>query len=170
MKNQIILILSLLLLVFSSSCNHNVPLKVDLKAEKQAVGNVLEKYIIANENKDFPMIEKIWAPNSNILLFGTDTDEKLIGWDNIQAAIKKQFSSISNTYISLSDQSINVDSTGTTAWFAEVMNYNFVYQGKARSYEGVRFTGVLEKRADGWKLVQAHLSIPAHTDIKNHGE
>ena len=166
MKNHLILLSGLLFLLFSSSCKQEVSNVADLKAEKHAVENVLEKYVIANENKDFSMIEQIWAPDSSILLFGTDSDEKLMGWTNIQAAIKKQSSSINETYISVSDQHINVDSTGNTAWFAEILNYNFVYQGQARSYEGVRFTGVLEKRPEGWKIVQAHLSIPAHVGIK----
>ncbi len=166
MKNHIYVISGLLFLLSISSCKQKVHQTVNIKNETEAVENVLEKYVIANEQKDFSMIEQIWAPDSDILFFGTDSDEKLMGWNTIQSAIKKQFSSISDTYISVSDQHITVNNTGNTAWFAEIMNYNFVYQGQARSYEGVRFTGVLEKRPKGWKIVQAHLSIPAHVGIK----
>ncbi len=166
MKNHIILVSGLIFLMLMGSCGHKTTKTADFKAEKKAVENVLEEYVIANEQKDFSMIEQIWAPDSDILLFGTDSDEKLMGWNNIQAAIKKQFSSINDTYISLSDQHVKVNSTGNTAWFSEILNYNFVYQGQARSYEGIRFTGVMEKRPDGWKIVQAHLSIPANTGIK----
>ncbi len=126
----------------------------------------MEKYVIANENQDFPMIEQIWAPDSDIILFGTNSDEKLMGWHNIKTAIQKQFKAIRETYISPQQQYIKIAPDGKTAWFAEILNYNFVYQGKARSFEGLRFTGVLEKRADGWKIVQAHLSIPAHVDLR----
>ncbi len=166
MKNHFTVLSGLLFLLLISSCEQKAHQTINLKAESKAVENVLEKYVIANEQKDFSIIEQIWAPDSDILLFGTDTDEKLMGWKNIQAAIKTQFSSISDTYISVSDQHIKINNTGNTAWFAEIMNYNFVYQGQARSYEGIRFTGVMEKRPDGWKIVQAHLSLPAHVGIK----
>ena len=54
---------------------------------------------------------------------------------------------------------------GNTAWFAETLNYNFMYKGQAHSYEGMRFTGVLVKRKGNWRFVQAHLSMPANIDI-----
>ena len=54
---------------------------------------------------------------------------------------------------------------GNTAWFAESLNYNFMYDGEARSYEGMRFTGVLTKVDGNWRFVQAHLSLPGNVDI-----
>ncbi len=154
------------LLLMAAACNAPKTPKADNQDNKKAVANVLEKYIIANENQDFPMIEQIWAPDSNIVLFGTNSDEKLMGWNNIKRAIKQQFASISETYISPTDQFIRLNPGQNTAWFAEILNYNFVYQGKAKSFEGVRFTGVMEKRKGGWKIVQAHLSIPAHINLR----
>jgi hypothetical protein len=88
-----------------------------------------------------------------------------MGWTNIRNAIKSQFSSIEETYISASDQFIKLNECGNTAWFAESLNYNFVYNGEARSYEGLRFTGVLMKIDGQWRFVQLHLSLPAGVDI-----
>ncbi len=161
MKSLVFTLFGLLLL--ATACN--AP-KANNQDNEKAVANVLEKYVIANENQDFSMIEQIWAPDNDIILFGTNSEEKLMGWDNIKKAIKHQFASISETYISPTDQFIKLNPEQNTAWFAEILNYNFVYQGKARSFEGVRFTGVLEKQKDGWKMVQAHLSIPAHIDLR----
>jgi len=166
MKKQFSLLTGLVLLLLITSCRQKTASTINVQTEKKAVENVLEKYVIANENKDFSMIEQIWAPDSDILLFGTDSEEKLVGWKNIQEAIKKQFSSINSTYISVSYQHIKLGKSGNTAWFAELLNYNFVYQNKAKTYEGIRFTGILEKRPTGWRIVQAHLSIPANTGIK----
>ncbi len=154
------------LLLLAASCNTPKTQEADNQNNKKAVANVLEKYVIANENQDFPMIEQIWAPDSDIILFGTNSDERLMGWDSIKKAIKQQFSSISETYISPTNQFIKLNPEQNTAWFAEILNYNFVYQGKARSFEGIRFTGVMEKQKDGWRIVQAHLSIPAHIDLR----
>jgi len=133
--------------------------------ETLAIENVLDKYIVANETQNFELIQEIWAPNADIILYGTDSDERLMGWINIKNAIKEQFSHITDTYISASDQFIKLNCTGNTAWFAETLNYNFVYSDKAQSYEGLRFTGVLEKMDGEWKLVQAHLSLPASVGV-----
>ncbi len=160
--------LSMLLVIgsflFISSCS-NCDKDLNLKDETLAIENVLEKYIIANENQDFDLTEEIWAPNSDIILYGTDSDERLMGWTNIRTAIKDQFSQITDTYISASDQFIKLNCTGNTAWFAETLNYNFVYKGEAKSYEGLRFTGVMEKMDGEWKIVQAHLSVPASVGV-----
>jgi ketosteroid isomerase-like protein len=48
-----------------------------------------------------------------------------------------------------------------------MMNYNFMADSVAQSYSGMRFTGVLEKCDDEWKLVQGHLSVPANIQIEN---
>lgn len=165
MKKIAVTFISLLLIV--SACNTPVAPKANRQDSKKAVANVLEKYVIANENQDFSMIEQIWAPDSDIVLFGTNSDEKLMGWNNIKKAIKQQFASISETYISPTHQFIRVGPNQNVAWFAEILNYNFVYQGKARSFEGVRFTGVMERKNDKWKIVQAHLSIPAHVSLRS---
>jgi ketosteroid isomerase-like protein len=150
--------------LFISSCS-NCDKDLNLMDETVAIENVLEKYIIANENQDFELTEEIWAPNPDIILYGTDSDERLMGWTNIRMAIKDQFSQITDTYISASDQFIKLNCTGNTAWFAETLNYNFVYKGEAKSYEGLRFTGVLEKMNGEWKIVQAHLSVPASVGV-----
>ncbi|GMT44213.1 MAG: hypothetical protein IEMM0006_0045 [bacterium] len=164
MKSIVITLVGLLLL--ATSCNTPKTPKADNQDNKKAVTNVLEKYVIANENQDFTMIEQIWAPDSDIILFGTNSDEKLMGWNNIKRAIKQQFASISETYISPTNQFVKLNPEQNTAWFAEILNYNFVYKGKARSFEGIRFTGVMEKKKDGWKIVQAHLSVPAHINLR----
>ncbi len=155
------------ILFLFAACQQSKPPKTSsVQDSKKAVANVLEKYVIANENQDFPMIEQIWAPDSDIILFGTNSEEKLMGWNNIKKAIQNQFKAISETYISPQQQYIKIGPGQKTAWFAEILNYNFVYKGKARSFEGLRFTGVMEKRKDGWKIVQAHLSIPGHVNLR----
>jgi ketosteroid isomerase-like protein len=164
MKN-IIAFLVLLSALFIASCADNKSKKFDLIEETEAIENVLDKYIVANETQNFELIQEIWAPNTDIILYGTDSDERLMGWVNIKNAIQDQFHHITDTYISATDQFIKVNETGNTAWFAETLNYNFVYNDKAESYEGLRFTGVLEKIDGQWKLVQAHLSLPASVGV-----
>ena len=158
-------LLAFLFVIFViTACSDQKP-KIDKAAEIIAIEDVLEAYVLANENQDFDLTEKIWAPDSDIILYGTDSDERLMGWTNIRSAVKTQFSQIEETYISVSNQFIKLNECGNTAWFAETLDYNFVYKGEARSYEGLRFTGVMEKTNGEWKIVQAHLSLPASVGV-----
>lgn len=163
MKTLLISIMLSAMIVFCISCEDNKSDKC--KEEKEAIENLLENYILANENQDLLLIESIWAPSEDIVLYGTDSDERIVGWENIRSGIMDQFGFISDTYISASNQFIKLNCTGNTAWFAETLNYNYMYKGVAHSYEGLRFTGVVEKMDGKWRLVQAHLSLPASVGI-----
>ncbi len=140
---------------------HSCEKKCDIAEETGKVQMLLERYIIANETKDIDLVHQIWAPDADIVVFGTDGDEKLIGWEAIKSAVLVQFESFEEVYISTYDQKIKINSHGNTGWFSEIVDYNYTFDGKAYSYEGIRFTGVVEKRGDDWYVVQSHMSIPA---------
>ncbi|MDP3444460.1 MAG: hypothetical protein Q8T08_16500, partial [Ignavibacteria bacterium] len=96
MKNLLFTIV--LLLVFASCTNKKTETtKAD---EIVKIENLLEKYMIAIENEDYQMIENIWYPGDSSMLLGTDSKDRLMGWENIRQAYRKQFNVISDTYIS----------------------------------------------------------------------
>ena len=159
--SSLFIVFSILFLV---SCS-NRDKKINIADETIAIEQLLENYIIANETQDYNLIESIWSPESDIILYGTDSHERLVGWTNIRNAFKEQFGQIEETYISASDQFIKINCTGNTAWFAEALSYNFMYKGEAKKFEGLRFTGVVEKTDGQWKIVQAHLSVPAGVGV-----
>ena len=102
----------------------------------------------------------------DIELFGTDGDEQLVGFEAILKAMKTQFDELESILINISDQNIKINKAGNTAWFSQILNYNFIYQDENMSFEGIRFTGVLEKRDGKWVLVQGHLSVPYDADLE----
>lgn len=140
--------------------------EVDLDKEMSEIRTLLEQYELARENEDFSRVEMIWASEDDILLIGTESHEELIGINAIKKAMSRQFEEFENTLINISDQKIGINEAGTAAWFYEMLDYNFIYQGEDMVFEGIRFTGVLEKREGKWKLVQGHLSIPYEAEIK----
>lgn len=161
MKKVLYVLVILFIIAGCSNQQKNMDDPVDLEKEKEKVALVLEKYVIANEKQDINLIHDIWAEEPDIVVFGTDSDEKLIGWEAIKDALERQFNSFQETYISVHDQIINVDEKGCTAWFSQVVNYNYIYQGEPQQFEGLRFTGVLQKFGEDWLIVQSHMSIPA---------
>lgn len=122
---------------------------------------LLEKHVIANETKNIDLIKEIWAPKEDIVIFGTDSDEKLVGWKQIQQTFLQQFEMFEEAYLSVGNQKINLDCDGNMGWFSQIMNYNYTTtDGVAKRFEGIRFTGVVEKIDDKWYIVQSHMSIP----------
>ncbi len=149
-----------------SGCRYKGSEVVDVKAETDQVKALIEKYVMAVEEENFEFIEHIWAESENITMIGTDLNERLTGWKQIENAYKTQFKNFEDTYVNVSDQVIRLNKSGTTAWFSLVMNYNFIFKGNAVSYSGIRFTGVVDKIEGKWLLVQGHLSIPAEAQMR----
>lgn len=160
MNKLVLVIISALLIGGCNQVNQENTPEVNLELEKEKVALVLEKYVIANEKQDIHLVKEVWAMDPDIVVFGTNSDETLIGWETIKSAVNRQFSAFEETYISVRDQIITVNETGNTAWFSEVVNYNYIYQGEAVQFEGLRFTGVLSKKDGEWYIVQSHMSIP----------
>jgi SnoaL-like protein len=158
------IVLSVVILFMAWACNTSQT-KFNTEEEITKIETLLDQYVIANEKQDIGIIETIWSDAKDIELIGTENDELLVGWDVIKKAISDQFNLFDNTYISVNDQIIHLNETGNTAWFFETLNYNFIYVGKAMSFEGIRFTGVVEKKNGNWEIVQGHLSVPASLDI-----
>ena len=164
MKKIIVIVFLSLIAVSCSNVGEQSKVTFDPEQEKEKVALVLEKYVIANERQEIELVKEIWAPDTDIVVIGTNSDEKLIGWEQIKDALQRQFNTFEETYISVRNQVIEINETGNTAWFSEILNYNYIYQDEARQYEGVRFTGVLEKRNGDWYIVQSHMSIPGSPD------
>ncbi len=141
--------------------------EIDLVKEMSEIRSILEQYELAREREDFATVENIWANSDNIVLFGTEGDEQLVGIEAINNAITKQFDEFENTLINISDQKIHINKSGNTAWFSEVLDYNFIYLGEDMTFEGIRFTGVLEKIDGKWKMVQGHLSVPYEAALED---
>ena len=102
-------------LIALNGCNVDNQYKnVDLNFEMEKVALVLEKYVIANEKQDMDLVHEVWAEELDIMVFGTNSDEQIVGWDQIKSTLQRQFDSFDDTYISVRDQVININETGNT--------------------------------------------------------
>jgi ketosteroid isomerase-like protein len=173
MKKLVGLLLILSSFFLAISCNNEEgndhdndrDVAIDLTQEKLDVSQVLDNLAAATESGNFEMIETIWYSSEDVLLIGTESGQKLEGWDEISAAIKKQFGTFEETLISITDQSIWIHEDASAAWFYEELNYNFVYEEKAMAIEGIRFTGIMQKIDGKWRLIQQHMSVPAELEM-----
>ena len=165
MKRFTYFLLSLLMLAFTACKNGNQNAETqqsDPVAEKAAIKLLLQKYIIANETGNIGIISEIWANDSSVYTIGTDRNEELIGYEAVKEKFVNQFNMFENTYISSRDLVIYISPGCNSAWFSEVLQYNFTVEEKAHEYSDLRFTGFIEKRAGKWQFIQTHLSAPLH--------
>jgi hypothetical protein len=156
-KLKLITIMIMLLIV---SCKQEKVVVCDVESEKQAIKLMLQKYIIANEAGNLAMIDEIWANDSLVYSIGTDRHDVFVGFDALRKKFSEQFERFENTFISSRDQVIYVHPQCETAWFSEVLQYNYTQGPKAKEYPDLRFTGFLEKRDGKWAIIQTHLSAP----------
>jgi len=90
------------------------------------------------------------------IFLGTDATER---WD------KAAFLAFAHPYFSQGrgwkfvprDRHIDFAAGGTVAWFDELLD--------STTYGECRGTGLLEKTASGWKILQYHLTIPVPNDL-----
>lgn len=160
MKNLILFLLGISFLV--SGCS---PAKVDMEAEKTNVRAVLDKVVQATKNENMEMFSQTTAHDKDLISIGTAGNEFFKGWEQLKEAMLKQFDAFENTDILVKDRIIKIHASGKVAWFSEVLDFKFTVKEKPYQFEGVRFSGVLEKRDNKWLVVQTHMSVPVKEEL-----
>lgn len=157
MKNLFVLFVVIVFLGLSA-CTP----KVDLESEKAQVKTVVDQFKQAFETNDMALFSKIYAHDPEMVVIGTDSAEYWVGWEPLKASVEKQFASYETRKLSVRKKAIKVHDSGKVAWFSELWDWDLLAQGEAVNLQGIRLSGVLEKRNGGWIIVQAHVSVPVY--------
>lgn len=144
-----------MILASTNACTPNI----DLEAEQAEVKQVVDKFMQAIATEDLELISSLMAHDSAMVNFGTDAAERWVGWDDLEASLKKQFSVFDNSQVSVRDQVIRVGHNGSVAWYSQIVDWSLEAGGERVSVEGFRITGVLEKTGGKWRMVQLHSSV-----------
>ena len=108
---------------------------------------------------DHKMFAETMAHDPDMVTFGTDASERWDGWDDLQKSVKNQFDAFDILNVKRMNKKLNLSNSGEVAWFSEIVDWEFLADGKKQIIEGVRYTGVMEKRENEWKIVQFHSSV-----------
>tara|TARA_B100000927_G_scaffold251451_1_gene216278 strand:- start:16 stop:495 length:480 start_codon:yes stop_codon:yes gene_type:complete len=108
---------------------------------------------------DHKMFAETMAQDPDMVTFGTDASERWDGWDDLQKSVKNQFDAFDILNVKRMDKKLNLSDSGEVAWFSEIVDWEFLVEGKNQIIKGVRYTGVMEKRENEWKIVQFHSSV-----------
>jgi uncharacterized protein (TIGR02246 family) len=99
-----------------------------------------------------------FAPDPDVVMIGTGADETGTGTEEIGELIKRAWSQSESA--SLRFGRTLISAAGSVAWITADASVKAQVGGRDLA-EDLRFTIVLEKRADTWLIVQTHDSLPA---------
>jgi ketosteroid isomerase-like protein len=122
------------------------------------VTQTLKGMFSAYKKKDVKGVLSFWAPDSDVVIIGSGTDEKSVGRTQFSATLKRDFSQAEITGIDF--RNFAVSSSGLVAWFSADMTLRGITDDREFSLPG-RLTGVMENRDGKWLWVQMHYSIPS---------
>lgn len=131
----------------------------DAAFELEQVNEVMKRYYIALSERDIELLGDVMAHDEDMVNFGTDRDERWLGWNEFEQIHRKQFEAITKYDITRHDQVVKLNASADTAWFSEILKAQI--EAMDEKYElSLRISGVLEKREGKWTIVQIHRSLP----------
>ena len=132
-------------------------MKADAQTEA-AVKAVLDSFAENYAKRDLEGVMALFAPDSDVVMYGTGADEKRVGPAEIRAQVERDWSQSEATSITYGW--VSVSSAGSAAWLAPDISFKAKVGGEELTLEG-RLTNVLENRGGKWLMVQGHFSLPA---------
>jgi ketosteroid isomerase-like protein len=123
-------------------------------AVKAVMGRMAEGYA----KRDTGLLRSTFAPDADVVMYGTGADEKRIGLDEVQLQAERDWAQTDDADITYGWTSVSA--AGSVAWAATDAAFNLKAGGEEMSLPA-RITFVLERRGDAWLVVQAHFSLPA---------
>jgi len=130
-------------------------MKADAKTKAEVMA-VLNKFLEANEKKNWDNLQALFAPDPDVVMIGVH--EKSVGMAEIKAFVKRSWSQTKTGSIEYGWTSVST--AGAVAWVAADSTVHTKVGGQEMS-SPTRITAVLEKRGDKWLIVQFHHSVPA---------
>lgn len=131
-----------------------------MKADKQTeaeIKEVLDKMSEDYKKGNIDEVLTLFAPDPDVVLIGSGTDEKRIGLDEIRTQVERDIAQTESR--SMEHRIISISSAGSISWCATESIVHATVSGQEITFDG-RSTVVLEKRGDKWLIVQMHFSTP----------
>jgi len=133
----------------------------NMKADAHTAGEieaVIKALTVAYKTRNLNDLMACFAPDSDVVLYGTGVDEKRIGPEQIRFQIERDWAQTDSIEMSFNWSSISA--ANNIAWAAMDGVFNIRAQGQGMTVPA-RASFVLEKRAGKWLIVHSHFSTPA---------
>lgn len=121
--------------------------------------SIIAKMWESFEKGDLDQFSQTMSQENDMVSFGTDASERWDGWKNLEESVRLQFESYKVVSVKRKDKTLKLSNTNRTAWFSEIVDWEMAGEDGNDIIEGIRYTGVMEKIAENWKIVQFHCSV-----------
>jgi len=124
-----------------------------VKAIKSSIGWALEK--------DTALLYSVMSNTEDLLIINPDSST-IDGFNAFQEVANSFWLNpkFKATHFELKDLRVTFSSGDEVAWFYCLLDDFAEWDGTAIGWEGVRWTGILEKEDGQWKFHQMHFSFP----------
>ena len=134
-----------------------------MKADSRTEGEVratLQRLTDGFRSRDLTAFAECFAPDADVVLYGTGADEKRIGLEQIRTQVQRDWAQSESAVMLFGWTSVSA--AGSVAWAAIEGEFKFRAGGQDGTIP-VRVSMVLEKRDGRWLILHAHFSTPAAT-------
>jgi len=136
--------------------------RLDPEAEKAAVARVIDNNIVWFKTKDFDLLFGTYTDGPDLFMYQLDTASTIRGFEEF----KKYSEGWKNPDVRYGghkyhELNIHLSRAGDAAWFEALLEDCAQFKDRPARCFTTRLTGVLEKRAGRWLIVQQHFSLPA---------
>jgi ketosteroid isomerase-like protein len=145
-----------LAVVLLAACTRDIDVNEDAKIAQ----SVVDDFWRAIKTQDVELLSRVVANDDEMIVFGTDAAERWIGSSAFLSAEEQMMQAFDVEDLVRRQETFQVHSRGGVAWFSTVFDIEISMNGEAAGLNGLRTTGVLEKRNDDWVIVQSHTSVP----------
>ncbi|MBX2998896.1 MAG: nuclear transport factor 2 family protein [Caldilineaceae bacterium] len=122
------------------------------------VKSTLNKVSEGYASRDLGLLRSAFAPDPDVIMYGTGADEKRVGVDEIALQAQRDWSQTDSAIVNYGWTSISA--AGNVAWAATDATFELGVGGEEMRIPA-RITFVLEQRDEQWLIVHAHFSLPA---------
>ena len=128
---------------------------METSAENE-VQAVIDAFKDGVENRDIEVVGSVIAHEPNIVFYGSQAGDKRVGWDDIKTSFHEQFKHTDDIQSEVLDSTISI--VGDVAWAAYDLRYREEGASESITFES-RWSCVLRREPDGWKMVHMHHSL-----------
>ena len=132
-------------------------MKASLETQQQVVA-ALDDWAAAYGRKDADAYAAAFSDDDDVLLFGTGTDEVVVGRGKIAELLRRDFEQADQLQVRLGE--VRVSAAGDVAWAATPdAVVEATVAGEDQSLP-LRITAVLQRMNGKWVIQHAHVSAP----------
>jgi ketosteroid isomerase-like protein len=135
-----------------------LPISNDSKIESE-IDKILHDAFGWALTKDRALFESIFSNDDDFFSIFPDSKSTAIGWNQFEKFLNGWMDP-RNIAIGFEIRNLRIvlSKNKDVAWFSAIVDDEGEFDGKPWGAKNIRWTGILEKRDDGWKICQQHLS------------